>query len=191
MPSNLIDETPKSIVQRALPLVREIFALDFHDGIHGVAHWSRVWHHGKDMAAKLDVNPRIPAWFAFLHDCKRQNDNLDPEHGTRAADFALMLRRQGILNLDNREFDALCFAMQKHSDGLTEAEMAVQVCWDADRLDLGRAGIVPDPQYLCTSVAQSADIIERAIALSEGLNRGALIDFQNEKMTSSSRTLRI
>lgn len=191
MSSNLIDETPKTIVQRALPLVREVFALDFHDGIHGVAHWSRVWHHGKSMAAELDVNPRIPAWFAFLHDCQRENDDMDPEHGARAADFALKLRRQGLIGLNNHDFDALCFAMQKHSDGLTEADKAVQVCWDADRLDLGRVGIVPDPQYLCTTVAQRDDVIERALAFSEGLTRRALFGFKDNEMAKPSRTFRI
>lgn len=190
MPSNLIDETPKTIVQRALPLVREVFALDYHDGIHGVAHWTRVWHHGKTLALELDVNPRIPAWFAFLHDSQRHNDHTDPEHGARASDYALALRDQGLLGLNNHDFDALCFAMQKHSDGLTEADQAVQICWDADRLDLGRVGIEPDPFYLCTSVAKQASIIERAVALSEGLNRRDFAGFQEPGMAKPSRSLR-
>lgn len=182
--SNLIDETPKVIVQRALPLVKEVFALDFNDGIHGVAHWSRVWHHGKAMAAELDVNPRIPAWFAFLHDCQRENDDFDPEHGSRAADFAVKLRDQGQIGLNKSEFDALCYAMQKHSDGHIEAEKAVQVCWDADRLDLGRVGIEPDPQYLCTHYARRDDVIDAAYDLSQRLSRHTELLQQTERPRS-------
>lgn len=32
-------------------------------------------------------------------------------------------------------------ALAYHSDGYTEGDITVQVCWDADRLDLGRVGI--------------------------------------------------
>jgi uncharacterized protein len=34
----------------------------------------------------------------------------------------------------------------------------MQVCWDADRLDLGRVGIIPKPDRLCTNAAR--DILE-------------------------------
>lgn len=181
-----IDDTPKEIIQRALPLVKEVFALDFNDGIHGVAHWSRVWHHGKRMAQELDVNPRIPAWFSFLHDSQRENDDYDENHGSRAADFAMILRNQGNIGLDRREFDALCYAMQKHSDGHTEADVSVQVCWDADRLDLGRVGITPNGKYLCTEMAKQPHIIERAVALSEALERHAMAIERSSRSRSPS-----
>ena len=42
------------------------------------------------------------------------------------------------------------FQMRLHSDGHTEAEPALRACWDADRLDLSRVGITPEPRYLCT-----------------------------------------
>jgi hypothetical protein len=31
----------------------------------------------------------------------------------------------------------------------------LQACWDADRLDLGRVGITPQPHRLCTDAARS------------------------------------
>ena len=49
-----------------------------------------------------------------------------------------------------------------HSDGYTEADIIVQACWDADRLDLGRVGMKPAPHRLCTASAKSVDVLEAA-----------------------------
>ncbi len=109
------------------------------------------------------------AWFAFLHDSQRVNDGRDPWHGRRAADFAVKLRREGVLDeLDAPSFEHLCEAMRLHSDGHTTGEPAIVACWDADRLDLGRVGISPDPSRLCTRHAMDAAIIELAHRLSIG-----------------------
>ena len=40
--------------------------------------------------------------------------------------------------------------------------MTVQTCWDADRLDLGRVGIRPLAERLCTDVARDPVLIEWA-----------------------------
>ena len=56
----------------------------------------------------------------------------------------------------------LGYACTHHSDGLREAEVTVQVCWDADRLDLGRVGHVPDPERLCTPAARDSKLIDWA-----------------------------
>jgi hypothetical protein len=112
-----------SIIRKALAVVRPQFRLDFNEGIHGLPHWARVWHHGRVLAASLDVNPAVLAWFAFLHDSQRHNDRRDPEHGDRAADFAVGLRREGVIvELNDREFEQLCEAMRLHSDGHTASE---------------------------------------------------------------------
>ena len=161
-----------AIVRKALAVVRPCFRLDFADGIHGVPHWSRVWFHGRTLAAKLDVNPAILAWFAFLHDSQRHNDNHDPRHGSRAADFASRLRRDGVIQeLSDREFEHLCEAMRLHSDGHTTGEPAILACWDADRLDLARVGIEPDPVRLCTGPARQAQVIEVAMRMAVGRRR--------------------
>jgi uncharacterized protein len=44
--------------------------------------------------------------------------------------------------------------MEFHSHGSTEADSTVQACWDADRLDLVRIGIEPEPDRLCTDAAR-------------------------------------
>jgi uncharacterized protein len=161
-----------TIIQKALTVVRPVFRLDFQDGIHGVAHWSRVWFHGRRIARSLDVNPAILAWFAFLHDSQRHNDHRDPFHGHRAADFAVSLRRERMLvELNPTEFEHLCEAMRLHSDGHTEGEAAIRACWDADRLDLARVGIEPEPTRLCTSQARKPMVIREAILMAEGRSR--------------------
>ena len=143
--------------------VRPVFRLHWHHGAHGIAHWSRVWYHGRRLARSVDVNPAILAWFAYLHDSQRHTEYSDPSHGRRAADFALQLHKEGTLSeLNATEFEQLCEAMRLHSDGLSDAHPAMCACWDADRLDLGRVGITPDPRLLCPSYAKRPDVIKRA-----------------------------
>jgi uncharacterized protein len=159
--------TSHPIIAKAIQAVRPVFRLNWNDGIHAVAHWSRVWHHGRHIAQAMEINDDILAWFAFLHDSQRHNDHIDPQHGRRAADFAVQLRADGILTeLDHREFEWLCEAMRLHSDGHTTGEPAVCACWDADRLDLGRVGIEPDPSRLCTDPARDPQVIRVALRLS-------------------------
>jgi uncharacterized protein len=38
--------------------------------------------------------------------------------------------------------------------GGTTADITIQTCWDADRLDLGRVGVFPDAARLCTGAAR-------------------------------------
>ena len=52
--------------------------------------------------------------------------------------------------------------LRYHSDGYTEADITVQVCWDASRLDLGRVGIKPVAHRLCTYSAQLPEVLEAA-----------------------------
>ena len=120
----------------------------------------------------MDVNPAVLAWFAFLHDSQRHNDGWDPQHGSRAADFAVRLRRDGVIQeLAEREFEHLCEAMRLHSDGHRVGETAILACWDADRMDLGRVGIQPDPARLCTAPARRPATIEMAVRMSTGSAR--------------------
>lgn len=161
-----------TLIRKALAVVRPVFRLDLRDGIHGVSHWSRVWFHGRRIAAAMEVNPALVAWFAYLHDSQRYNDGRDPLHGQRAADFAARLRRERVLvELSGPEFEHLCEAMRLHSDGHTESEPAIRACWDADRLDLYRVGIRPLPRLLCTEAARHPLTIRQACRLASGLRR--------------------
>jgi uncharacterized protein len=143
-----------------LLLIREGFALSL-DGIHGTAHWGRVRDNGLRLAESTGASRAVVELFALLHDSKRLNDGLDPEHGRRAADFARTLRGS-LITLSDDDFESLVYACETHSDGLLEAHATVQTCWDADRLDLGRIGIQPRASRLCTSAARDAAMIEWA-----------------------------
>jgi uncharacterized protein len=142
------------------------FALNWR-GIHGVRHWSRVRINGLYLAKLNGANTEIIELFAFLHDSKRENDNEDPLHGQRGAEFAETLRNT-LIKLNDHDFELLKYACKYHSDGLTEGDITVQTCWDADRLDLGRVGILPNPKYLCTVEAKNPEVIEAAYQRSVG-----------------------
>jgi uncharacterized protein len=76
-----------------------------------------------------------------------------------------------IVELNDVEFEHLCEAMRLHSDGHTESEPAIIACWDADRLDLGRVRITPDPRRLCTEYARDTETIFAAVRMSVGHRR--------------------
>jgi uncharacterized protein len=148
------------VPQDLVDMVHTGYALHL-DGIHGRAHWARVRANGLRLAEQTGANPEVIELFALLHDSKRQNDGRDPNHGARAAQFAEGLRGS-LLTLADSEFELLRFACEFHTNGLTEAGITVQTCWDADRLDLGRIGIRPDPRRLCTDAARESTMIEWA-----------------------------
>ena len=83
----------------------------------------------------------------------RENDGHDPAHDPRAVDFAASLR--GVLF----DIEEACSA---HSDGRMMAHPTVQACWDADRLDLQRVWITPDPRRLATQTARGRHLFRQA-----------------------------
>lgn len=148
------------IPEDLVDMVERGFALRL-DGIHGLAHWKRVCANGLRLAELTGADPLVVELFAFLHDSQRRNDGRDPLHGPRAARFAASLCGS-LIDLPDEEFELLRYACEYHTNGLTEAHVTVQTCWDADRLDLGRIGVRPDPCRLCTSAARDANMIEWA-----------------------------
>jgi uncharacterized protein len=148
------------VPQDLVELVHTGYALHL-DSIHGRAHWARVRANGLRLAEHTGANPEVVELFAILHDSKRENDGRDPLHGARAAQFADGLR-DSLVTLADDAFELLRFACEFHTNGLTEADITVQTCWDADRLDLGRVGISPDPRRLCTDAAKRAAMIDWA-----------------------------
>jgi uncharacterized protein len=122
-------------------------------GDHGVVHWARVLENGLCLAEKTGANVEVVTLFALFHDSRRVNQHHDFNHGLRGAKFAKSLRGT-LIHLDDRDFELLFEACRLHTDGLTEADVTIQACWDADRLDLGRVGINPLPQRLCSDAAR-------------------------------------
>ena len=143
-----------------LAAIRSEYALSW-TGIHGISHWTRVRENGLRLAQETGAQVAVVECFAYLHDARRQNDSRDPGHGRRGAALARTLQAT-ILDLDDEQIELLAYACTYHTDGLTEANVTVQTCWDADRLDLGRVGIVPKPELLCTPAARDPEILEWA-----------------------------
>ena len=153
-----------------LPIVDEIsvgFKLDL-DGIHGLPHWSRVLVNGLRLAEQTGANRPVIVAFALLHDCQRENDGYDPEHGIRGAELGRLMRSR-LPSLSDIEFSLFYEASAYHSDGFLDGDVTVQTCWDSDRLDLYRVGIRPNPNFLCTEAARQPDILEWAVGRSTDL----------------------
>ena len=135
-------------------------------GIHGIPHWARVLENGRRLTPLVGANLKVVELFALFHDSKRTNDCLDRHHGRRAANYATSLRGK-LYDLSDKEFDLLYIACRDHTKGQTEGDVTIRTCWDADRLDLARVFITPDPKYLCTEAAKSSEIISWAITRSK------------------------
>jgi uncharacterized protein len=153
------------ISEQLMDRIRHGFALSL-SGIHGEAHWQRVLENGLRLLDSTAADSEVVELFAYLHDSQRQDDGWDREHGHRAAEFVTSLQGS-LLVLPQPKLQQLAYACAYHSDGLTEADITVQTCWDADRLDLGRINIKPEPRYLCTAAAKDVDLIEWAYRRSQ------------------------
>ena len=149
--------------------IRSQFQLEWI-GIHGPSHWARVRAMGLELAHVTGADPVVVELFAWFHDSRRFNDENDPEHGDRAAAFAGDLRGD-FFEATDEQLTLLQEACRGHSDGHLEADVTVQTCWDADRLDLGRVGTTPDPARLCTEAARSPEVRMLAEARSDRWSR--------------------
>jgi uncharacterized protein len=132
--------------------ILEDYALPIR-GCHGVVHWARVLENGQRLAVATGANVDVVTLFALFHDSRRVNEDRDFGHGHRGARYAKSLRGT-LIHLDDADFELLFEASRLHTDGFTDGDVTVQTCWDADRLDLGRVGITPDPDQLCTDAAR-------------------------------------
>jgi uncharacterized protein len=123
------------------------------DTVHGPDHWKRVERNGLIICESEEIDPTVLRYFSILHDSQRFNDGYDVAHGPRAVEYAHKIK-DDYIELDDEQFEQLCFAMEYHTVGAESDEPVVHVCWDADRLDLGRVFIVPDPKRMLTDTAK-------------------------------------
>ena len=123
--------------------------------IHGPDHWERVYENGVMLAGKTPgADVRVVKLFSLLHDCRRENNNYDPDHGRRAAE-ELEPINGSLLHLSDIQLELLVQACSGHADGITSSNPTIGCCWDADRLELPRAGIKPRAQFLSTAAARN------------------------------------
>lgn len=124
--------------------------------IHGELHWRTVGANGLWLAESLEgADSHVIFLFALLHDSMRENDSIDPEHGPRAAAFAGDLHREGLLGVTAAQLELLQHSCYEHTNGKVSSDPTVGVCWDADRLDLPRVGVTPNPKLFSTERARN------------------------------------
>jgi uncharacterized protein len=130
-------------------------------GIHGIRHWARVYENGMKLGKQNEANLTVVGLFAVFHDSRRVNEAIDPGHGKRAAEFMRTLWGS-YFEISDEECGLLYAACANHTDERNHSNVTIQTCYDADRLDLARAGIRVDPQRLCTPAAKRPDVIKWA-----------------------------
>jgi len=138
--------------------IRREYVLDWH-GIHGAEHWARVRENGLRLAKTTGAKIEVVEYFALLHDVRRRGDGRDLQHGPRAVPLIRELAGDVVL-LPEPDLELLIVAIRDHTRGFTEGDPTILTCWDADRLDIGRVNIRPDPAYLCTDAARAPEVIE-------------------------------
>lgn len=132
---------------------REAFSMLSID--HGPVHWETVERNVNSLAdADERIDRTVARLFAILHDCKRQNESFDPDHGRRAGVFARKLFAEGKLPITGSQLATLVYALDLHNDGITHEDPTIGACWDADRLDLPRVGIKTEEEFLSTEAAK-------------------------------------
>jgi uncharacterized protein len=131
---------------------------------HGPKHWRKVERNGLALAAETGADRLVVRLFAVLHDSKRRNEFADPEHGPRAAAWAAKLR--GVhFQVSDAQFDLLCQACREHDQGHVSFDATIGTCWDADRLELPRVEITPDPEFMSTPTGKRVAAGKQALSL--------------------------
>lgn len=118
--------------------------------LHGPDHWRRVERNGCILAARTGAKVHVVRLFALFHDSRRENEGRDPGHGKRGAEFAATFRGR-LCEISDEDHELLRLACIWHTDADHHTDPTIGTCWDADRLDLGRVGVIPDAQFMSTA----------------------------------------
>jgi uncharacterized protein len=92
---------------------------------------------------------------------ERNDDGYDLQHGPRAAALVDEIRDTELAFLNDDEILQLKKACELHTTTWRTEDATVNACFDADRLDLGRVGIAPNPDKMAT--VQGQILAERMI----------------------------
>ena len=122
--------------------------------LHGETHWRCVAATGLELASEdATVDRAMVFCFGLLHDTRRVNDAVDPEHGARAAQFAEELRVDGLLQLGEARFSALIEALRLHSDGQVSPTRRSGPAGMPTACTSRGVSILPNPALLSTRAA--------------------------------------
>ncbi len=152
---------PKEVIAK----IFNDFQLEVEEGIHGFFHWARVIENGLTLCDLNNANKNIIIAFGIFHDCKRENDDEDPEHGYRGGQ--ILREYSKFINLTEEEIEKAAIACEDHTHEQNHNDLDIATCWDSDRLDLFRVGIYPEEEYLNTIEAQDPEFIESRSELAE------------------------
>ncbi len=139
--------------QKLRDYAQSVFRGDSYS-IHGPSHWRRVEDTVSLIAPETGADIIVARLFAIFHDCCRVNDDIDPDHGPRAAQLIHQIAGSQF-TIDTRQLDLLTYAVSNHTSGRTSEDPTIGTCWDADRLDLGRVGITPSPSFMSTMAGKA------------------------------------
>ena len=139
------------IKPEVLNLLREE-SVFFGSPVHGVSHWQTVEQNGHYLADFNGADKKVISYFAYFHDCMRENEYEDSKHGLRGARFAEKHRK--LIDFTEIQFKQLTDACKGHTYGTRPECVTINTCWDADRLDIGRVGITPSSEFLHSSEAK-------------------------------------
>ena len=136
--------------------------------LHGEEHWRRVAAAGAFLCERTPgANPAVVFLFSLFHDAMRRNDGEDPGHGGRGAALASALLQEGFYKLPEAGAGRLREACERHDTGEASGDPIIGTCWDADRLNLWRVGVRPDPALLSTAAARDPMMVERCKELQD------------------------
>ena len=152
-----IHSTVFSQHQTLLDHVCDAYALYLY-GAHGIEHWESVYRNTQRLANAYSITSDVFIFFALLHDCKREDEDEDFEHGKRAALAIQGYQEAGLIPLNPDDLARLVYACANHTkadktDPLYQ-DLVVQICLDADKLDIGRVGVIPHESHFLTDVAK-------------------------------------
>ena len=122
------------------------------DSLHGPLYWESVLRYGLLMASKnKNIDQEVLNLFSYIDDSKRVDEYIDIHHVERAANSLDYLERLGLINLRENQKELLYLAINHHNAGKTSIDVTIGACWDSDRLELDRVGILPSIKFFSTS----------------------------------------
>jgi uncharacterized protein len=140
-----------------------------HSEYHGENHWRAVASQGISVAKICNLGAQglaVGALFGLFHDCRRVNDEWDPEHGHRAA--LAFLEWAGTVTIPISMLKQMMESLKLHDNGQTTENKIIGIGWDADRSTLGRVGITPDFTFFsCIPEAKFNSYIESGEVVSQ------------------------
>lgn len=139
--------------------------------LHGITHWNRVYENCVTLANMRDIhneiNDRFFVLFALLHDHMRNGDGPCKYHATNGSNkIKSILTDINLSFMNERDVNLLKAAISMHTSAMPDKpdlfmsqlsfyeQILVEICWDADRLDIDRVYPTIDEKFLFTKEAK-------------------------------------